>query len=428
MLRNSWIRLIVVNAVLTFVLCEAASLVWLYARERTFYYRRAPLPVPVRWRPKGPNGELTALRLHPYLGYRYVGEGVNNQGFEDAHDYPFRPGPRQYVVGVFGGSLAHYLASYEARSHVLARRLQRVPQLADKEVVVLSMAARAYKQPQALLTLSYLMSLGQHFDAVLNLDGFNEVALANLNRRAGVAVGMPDVKLMLPLLHFAGRNLTVAEIEALYASVTTRSRAVAAFERAESSPLALGNVLWKTYARWCWRHRLRDEARLEELLTVDGDSGAGDESIAPLDRLSPAEVAPAVAYESMVSLWSEASLLMRDICQGEGVVYFHALQPNQYFKTARVFSAAERKRALAPEGRYSRAAETGYPLLVGKLKELQRRGLNTLDATAVFDREAAPVYSDDCCHLTPRGEQILSERLAQWMAETLERQGTADAR
>jgi hypothetical protein len=43
--------------------------------------------------------------------------------------------------------------------------------------VVLSLAAPDYKQPQALMALKYLLVLGAHFDAIVNFDGVNEIAL-----------------------------------------------------------------------------------------------------------------------------------------------------------------------------------------------------------------------------------------------------------
>jgi hypothetical protein len=44
-----------------------------------------------------------------------------------------------------------------------------------------------WKQPQQPLALSYFLSLGAKYDVVMNLDGFNELALPFLNNlRAGV--------------------------------------------------------------------------------------------------------------------------------------------------------------------------------------------------------------------------------------------------
>jgi hypothetical protein len=46
--------------------------------------------------------------------------------------------------------------------------------------VIVNLALPGYKQPQQLMSLAWVLSLGAHFDAVINVDGFNEVALAPL--------------------------------------------------------------------------------------------------------------------------------------------------------------------------------------------------------------------------------------------------------
>ena len=44
-------------------------------------------------------------------------------------------------------------------------------------MTILTDSLGGYKQPQQLLTLAYYISLGAEFDTVINIDGFNEVAL-----------------------------------------------------------------------------------------------------------------------------------------------------------------------------------------------------------------------------------------------------------
>jgi hypothetical protein len=55
--------------------------------------------------------------------------------------------------------------------------LERLDRFRGKEIVILSLATGGYKQPQQLMALTYLLALGAHFDLVINVDGFNEVAL-----------------------------------------------------------------------------------------------------------------------------------------------------------------------------------------------------------------------------------------------------------
>ena len=53
---------------------------------------------------------------------------------------------------------------------------------------LLCVAAGGYKQPQQFLALAYLLAQGTYFDLVINVDGFNELALPAFdNRPRGVA-------------------------------------------------------------------------------------------------------------------------------------------------------------------------------------------------------------------------------------------------
>jgi len=85
------------------------------------------------------------------------------------------------------------------------------------------------------------------------------------------------------------------------------------------------------------------------------------------------------------------------------------LQPNQYH-TTRQFSAEEAKVALAASSPFKTGVEHGYPVLLAAAESAHlRKALTFLDATHVFDREPAPVYMDDCCHYTLRGNQLLAD-------------------
>ena len=58
--------------------------------------------------------------------------------------------------------------------------------------MLLNTAYGGYKQPQQLMALNYALALGAQFDVVVNLDGFNEVALdASENALQGVSPAYP---------------------------------------------------------------------------------------------------------------------------------------------------------------------------------------------------------------------------------------------
>ena len=358
-------------------LCEAAALGWSYVEDRALYYTRPARPVPPRWRLRREGmGEITDLRLHPYLGYRYVNAEVNNQGFEDAHDYPFVANENQVVVGVFGGSVAWFLTRFEAQHHLMRDILQRVPRFRGKEVKILNFAVGAYKQPQQMLALSYFTMLGQRFDAVIDISGFNGVASANQNRRAGVSLSMPNIKLMMPLADLATRGLSVEQMGRAYSSLSHAQAALTSFERAEKCPSALCNVLLRTYATSSWR-RYVDKSTRFDAEAANPEKGLRT-SLLHIDALEiPAEDEDRT-FRQMASIWAESALVMNDLLARRGVPFFVVLQPNQYHQTRRVFTAEERREAIA-KGRYREGVEAGYPLLAERLRELGSRGVSVLD-------------------------------------------------
>src|ERR1051326_2313113 len=115
---------------------------------------------------------------------------ANNHGFYSDFDYPrLEVTKNDYVVGVFGGSVSAYFTV--AGKQALIQTLKAHPSFRDKNVVVLNFAQCGFKQPQQLLILAYFVAQGQRFDAIVNLDGFNEAALAHQNWGSGGDISMP---------------------------------------------------------------------------------------------------------------------------------------------------------------------------------------------------------------------------------------------
>src|SRR5262249_19753720 len=57
------------------------------------------------------------------------------------------------------------------------REMRRIPELADKRLEFRHLALGGWKQPQQLFAVQYLLALGGELDVLIDLDGYNEVAL-----------------------------------------------------------------------------------------------------------------------------------------------------------------------------------------------------------------------------------------------------------
>jgi hypothetical protein len=313
--------------------------------------------------------------------------------------------PEVSRVAILGGSLALELFLY-ARD-ALREALQRDPAFAGRELEIVSLALGGMKQPQQLLVLDYVLVLGARFDAVVNLDGFNEVVLPLTdNRPFGVALHYPR-----SWLTYASKGLDVSGQVLLGGIADLRRR------RAERAGHLAGSFLGRSAVAllvWSALDR-RDQGRLaaleEELRAyfADEERARGLQESGPPERFAD----PEAARRGAVSLWRDASVQLARTCAANGIAYLHVLQPSQYYAGERAFTPWERDHALsAPDRPYRTHAEAGYPLLVEAGRELTREGVPFADLTGVFDDESRTVYRDDCCHLNDYGYARLAEAIA----------------
>jgi hypothetical protein len=130
--------------------------------------------------------------LHPFLGYvvdpdvellaedPFPGLTVTPHGFLalDGDSAPRRPGPPPLRVAVFGGSVA-YVFTLHGRDG-LARGLAAGGVVPPGGIEIVGRALGGWKQPQQLMALAWFLAHGERYDAVVVLDGFNELALSKL--------------------------------------------------------------------------------------------------------------------------------------------------------------------------------------------------------------------------------------------------------
>ena len=325
---------------------------------------------------------------------------TNNFGFVSTHDYPFAPAGNQAVVGIFGGSVAAWFC--EVGVDRLAADLRQQPAFKSKEPVPLCFAHEGYKQPQQLLVLSYFLSMGQRFDLVLNIDGFNEVAIGNLNAQHGWDPSMPSVLHLDPLITLINQSsLTSAKVEALASITRDRDRLdhLALFlNRNNLASIDLIGGRYYTYVERRYR----------------GEVVAFDQIPAAPARQSPVHVVPPVQpvkgdalFGEIARQWMTASALMNQMLAARGIPYVHVLQPNQYYST-RTFSDAERKVAFNAGSPFKDGAMRGYPFLEAAITAADAPA-RIFNGVHIFDAEPRPVYIDDCCHYTLVGYERLAD-------------------
>lgn len=405
-MRNGRLSLIAINVLVFVVLAESAAVAFYYARHGAIFYtadRESPPAIVETNR-----GELSADVLHPYFGPIHrpgVRPQTNNVGFGSRQAFPYaRTSDRQFLVGIFGGSVAQAFCDRGTRRLVAA--LQRDSDLANREIVPLCFSHEGYKQPQQLIVLAYFLSLGQQYDLVINIDGFNEVALGTRSHERGRDISMPSPIHVDPLLNLIDEaTLTPARVQALARITEYKERLNILGERLRRSRIAIVHFALDRYYVFTMNRYQAEVAAYDALPSNPPASSVL--VLTPPMKMRDTETA---VYEDIAAVWASASRLMRDILVARGVRYLHVLQPNQYF-TRRVFSDEEARVALNDSQPFKLVAERGYPALVRAAATLQGTE-EFLDGTTAFDRESAAVYEDDCCHYTDRGYEILAELIA----------------
>ena len=422
MMRRA-LTMVIVNAIVFVVFAELVGLFFYYEDTGHLFYLHRNTYEPIA---ETSERRLTADGLSPYFGPTHtpgtpfdIPESLrdspsapprlttNNFGFVAPADYPFvKTGERQFVIGLFGGSVGAWFCQVGARR--LVDDLAHHPSFAGRDIVPLCFSHEGYKQPQQLLVLAYFLSVGQSFDLVIDIDGFNEVALGSFNEQRGFDLSMPSAMHLEPLIDLVDRaSLTPEKLRSLNAIEEYKERINPLVARLGATrSAALHFVLDRLYrsARRSYQEELGRFSNLPSKPTTSSLIVAARPVKTRTDE---------ARFEDIASGWIRASVSMHTLLKARGIPYVQVLQPNQYYTTRR-FSAEEAKIALSANSPFKSGAERGYPALVKAADAAQlTKTMTFLDATHVFDAEASPVYIDDCCHYTLRGNQLLADFIAK---------------
>ena len=353
-------------------------------------------------RPQEMPGFMRAEVIHPYTGS--VPEGPTLQdpyGLGNAVDPVQKRSPKKLIVGVFGGSVGYL--TFNHGGDILKRELRKLPGAQGKEIVLLRLAVPGYKQPQQLMLLSYLSTLGAQFDVVINIDGFNVVSLPiaeNVPKNTFPAFPRSWHLRTQPipspaLLKNLALQATVIDVRKGLASAASRRPWRYSYTAA---------FLWRCSDRLLqsWLGRIRSRA-LSQVAGPQAYAARGPRRLfSDQNEL----------YEHLAQIWANASLLMAAASRANGAQYFHILQPNQYFAGSKKLNREELKNAFLESSPFKPGAETGYPYLVRASRTLVEGGVKYHDLTQLFSGRSETIYNDDCCHYNEHGFKLFTSAIA----------------
>jgi hypothetical protein len=328
----------------------------------------------------------------------------------------------EYSVLVVGGSVASLFGC--RASDDLEKLLQKDPRLAGRTVRVLDYAHPTYKEPQQLMRVAYLLSLGYRPDAVINIDGFNEMALAYENATAGTNPAYPSFPVWGRLL----QGFSVVDPESFDLTMEMWRLRKLAHDwidwalrwRIYESSIAFRIV--RSHVRGITNERFLVHTKLNEHIAHMAETmEARKQEQGPEFDRDPQRV-----FEQCARTWLESSISLSALCRSRGIAYLHVLQPTLHDSGSKPLSEEEKAIPPGPPA-WRPAIESGYPMLRERAKELEQRGIAFLDASQAFADVRTTLYFDTC-HFVPEGDHILAAIIAPYFLEhTLPRATTESA-
>ncbi len=406
----------IVSALLCVVAVEAlGTAVFWYKNSKLVYLNKDKVTEPVAEPAK------YKQRLHPYFGYtgpyslRSSTVVTNNLGHGQYQErlVPFKPEPNDFVVFIFGASVAANVVAPPQGGEAIQRVLQRTPQFKDKNVVVYNMATGPQKQPQPLMQLAFLYALGQHIDLVLSVDGTVEFTAGLSNFESGIdPIFPPGTTLAAIARELVAVDTSSADYYELAYHLSRDRTAVKRYTRRVIESRSGIGFLKNRFLLAFYSRKLIDDLKSYES-TVTRKGGWDDiQKLLSLDM--HVSVTSDNVMDTLFQTWLRCSDLMKLMATANGSAFLEIIHPNPYY-SKKTLTPSEKAATSIPEtDAFRRAATQGYALMDQRSDMLKSRGI--VSAATLFDDNHDTIYIDSTGHFSRTGELILGQFIADQVA------------
>lgn len=414
--RSKRIAFVAVAILLGWALTELICLGLLTYVEKT--YKISSRKIQVEVQQTGDRGKSSVEAIHPYLGWVINPQAanasaslfdrtipVNSLGFLDEEQGIPKRSPDRVIVAVTGGSVAWQVSV--AGEKLLRETLEKSPQFQGKKLQLVRLAMSGYKQPQQLMSLNYMLALGAEFDVLVNVDGYNEVALTIAeNDECGVFIAYPR------MWHARLQDV----VDPRKYPLSFRLFQLRGWRQQMAADRLNSWLPWSPILNLIWFVR---DKRLEsqirdmgiELSQRKRNEGMGFNAVGPAQLYRGTQQ----MHQQVCDVWSNCSQQLSKLCAANGIAYIHILQPNQYLPNSKTMTAKEREASIYEYQEYGIAIAKVYPLLIKKGDELRKAGMDFHDLTMLFSKIAEPIYADPFCHYNQRGNDLLATSIADFI-------------
>ena len=362
-------------------------------------------------------GQFVNYTLHPFLGFVKNIDAAESQSplltkygfFSEEDPITASADPGVAIVGVVGGSVSENLFNHESCRKILHRQLDALPVFKGRRVIITSLGAQAYKQPQQFFSVAYYLFEGGRLDMLINLDGYNE---ANMYR---VNVG----KKVYPLYPAWWPDFFPSDLDS-------------------TGLVALGNIMmWKNYrsdamsllgqfrfsvtAQTLWK--LADRYLEIRALEYTKEMGKARNNNLPY-FLSGPDIAKKTSKDMdnfSLHQWIEGSIQLQHLAQANHFSYFHFLQPNQYMPGAKQLSDEEKANAYLPDSDMAHVTAAVYPSFAASITSLRAQGVDAYDLTGIYKNTKGTIYIDSCCHMNTIGYDMIAEVIGKHITEDMQK-------
>lgn len=340
-------------------------------------------------------GPFQPLRPHPYFGHlrdKTLDTATNNYGFTEREDFPYPRKPDDYVIGVFGGSVAYQLTEYIKSRQSLEALSQFVFGGGQRKVVVLNFSLPGGEQPQQYLTASYFM---KELDLVINVEGSNELLWQSPNYPS-------DFPSSYHFLYGAGVPATWEH------AMVSLSRDVLSRLSQVPETIRVLKLSPTFYLLWKLVLNLKDYS----IQTVEQRAWPRRETNRPFVDIS-SQLSSRKLSQYLVHRWVHWTRLQNGVAQALGRPAIFFIIPMPHLKPHKPFSDEEKKIALTHPllSKIQPEIQLRYEQLRESISELKKDQIQVVDLSSAFNKTNEVVYSDNLGHLNEAGHRILAQNI-----------------